>query len=173
MKKIKFKGIKVSKPKRVLKGLLIVSCLSLVLVGLTGCEDAADSSDKTPKTEQNSSKNTQNRVKATNQMNFETAKDNFKNVCKLNYFEYRASSDTDNTYYTLSYYPKEDSSKTVQKGLESGSMDYEYREVIDTKASAEPYVIFTNNTYYIHRPPYNQYNLPPVKGEVTDKETIE
>lgn len=83
---------------------------------------------------------------------------------KLGYFENRASDDDDNTYYEIGYYKK---GELVKANLDKSD---QYMEVIEPNCKV-PYVqIDKDGKYWIHRPPYNTYNQPPVKGTVTDKE---
>lgn len=92
------------------------------------------------------------------------AKESDNKTYKLAFFENRATDDTSNAYYTLGYYKN---GSLVKKNLESDKDDYV--EVIDPNIKT-PFVTLKDNTYYIHRPPYSEYNQPLIKGKVTAKE---
>lgn len=85
-------------------------------------------------------------------------------VYKLDFFENKAADDDDTTYYELGYYKD---GELKQKELTNTD---NFKEVIEPNCKV-PYVqIDHNGRYWIHRPPYNMYNQPAVKGTVTDKE---
>lgn len=94
----------------------------------------------------------------------ESTKSNKGKTYKLAFFENRADDNTEVQYYTLGYYK---AGNLVTKNLYSNQDSY--TEIIQPDLS-EPYVVIENNTYYIHRPPYSQYNQPLIKGKVKAKE---
>ncbi|WP_302582734.1 hypothetical protein [Lactobacillus intestinalis] len=94
----------------------------------------------------------------------ESTKSNKGKTYKLAFFENRADDNTEVQYYTLGYYK---AGNLVTKNLYSDQN--RYTEIIQPNLS-EPYVVIENNKYYIHRPPYSQYNQPLIKGKVTAKE---
>lgn len=94
----------------------------------------------------------------------ESTKSNRGKTYKLAFFENRADDNTEVQYYTLGYYK---AGNLVTKNLYSNQDSY--TEIIQPDLS-EPYVVIENNTYYIHRPPYSQYNQPLIKGKVKAKE---
>lgn len=93
---------------------------------------------------------------------------------KLAFFENRITNSARTQYFTLGYYKGH---KLVQKNLASDWMDKDgdvnhnnyFQEIIDPKLNT-PYVVIKDGKYYIHRPPYSQYNQPLIKGKVTEKE---
>lgn len=94
----------------------------------------------------------------------ESKKSNKGSTYKLAFFENRADDNTEVQYYTLGYYKDGD---LITKNLYSDKDNY--TEIIQPNLN-EPYVVIENNKYYIHRPPYSQYNQPLIKGKVKAKE---
>lgn len=94
----------------------------------------------------------------------ESKKSNKGKTYKLAFFENRADDNTDVQYYTLGYYK---AGNLITKNLYSNQDSY--TEIIQPDLS-EPYVVIENNKYYIHRPPYSQYNQPLIEGKVMAKE---
>lgn len=88
-----------------------------------------------------------------------------KHAYKLAFFENRISDDTERQYFTLGYYKD---GTLIKKDLDTSSD--KFWEIIEPDIKT-PYVrIASDGTYYIHRPPYSQYNQPLIKGKVTAKE---
>lgn len=133
---------------KVLKPMLVtVSLVTGLSLVLAGCSNS--SSDKSYYKQQRS---------------YQQAKKH-GNTYKLAFFENKASDDTDTTYYALGYY---DDGNLVQKQLNSDSNAF--NEIIEPNCKV-PYVqISKSGHYWIHRPPYNTYNQPAVKGTVTSKD---
>lgn len=87
-------------------------------------------------------------------------------VYKLAFFDYMGTSDNDTLRYRLGYYKH---GQLYVRTLNSD--DDHFKEVIAPNL-AKPYVVIDEDgNYFIHRPPYNMYNQPIVKGKITDKLT--
>lgn len=110
-------------------------------------------------------------VKEQHRMSYETAKKQSGKTYKLAFLENRASNDSDDAYYTLGYYSG-GKIKTVNFDTSEANS---FIEVIDPNLKTPFVQIKTHKhemgvAYYIHRPPYNMYNQPTMKGHVTAKQ---
>lgn len=138
------------KLKKTIIGLLALTAGSSML--LVGCSEQGDAKETLAKTE---------KAKKGKKYN-------------LAFFENKATNSASTQYYELGYYKN---ARLVQKQLASDWIDDRghvnhndyYQEIVDPDVKT-PYVIIKDGKYYIHRPPYTQYNQPLIKGKVTAKE---
>ena len=92
----------------------------------------------------------------------------YSKVYKLAFFENRTTHDSDNLYYTIGYYLH---GKIAYKNVSTETFGDKFAEVIQADLDT-PYVVKTDNGWYIHRPPYSQmYNSQDtsISGKVSDK----
>lgn len=130
------------------------------MVLLTACEEEKNTTKTKPDT-------------SAAKITYQQAKNDSK-AYKLAFFESRITNSARTQYFTLGYYK---GNKLVQKNLASDWIDSDgdvehnnyFQEIIDPKLNT-PYVVIKDDKYYIHRPPYSQYNQPLIKGKITEKE---
>lgn len=164
-KKLKQKLLKCRKKSRkeglnmsLYKKLLVAGITMMAGVTLTGCLDSGVSANSDPDTI------------ASSRLSYQKAKkeNTHSKVYKLAFFENRTTHDSDNLYYTIGYYSH---GKIAYKNVSTETFGDKFAEVIQADLDT-PYVVKTDNGWYIHRPPYStMYNSPDVNisGKVSDK----
>lgn len=153
-KKSKEEGLDMSLYKK----LLVAGAAMMAGVTLTGCLDSGVSANSDPDTI------------ASSRLSYKEAKkeNTHSKVYKLAFFENRTTHDSDNLYYTIGYYSH---GKIAYKNVSTETFGDKFAEVIQADLDT-PYVVKTDNGWYIHRPPYStMYNSPDanISGKVSDK----
>ncbi|MYY65506.1 hypothetical protein FYL25_08915 [Lactobacillus salivarius] len=107
---------------------------------------------------------------ASSRISYQKAKKENKHnkVYKLAFFESRTTYDDEHLYYTIGYYSH---GKVAYKNVSTKWTSDQFIEVIQADLDT-PYVVKTDQGWYIHRPPYSMlYNSQEanISGKVSDK----